>query len=337
MTTRIYTTLVGDDEPIEELPAEIFVYGYRVNRPGRINFSLSLDHEKAVVTNVEPGVHEVAVERNKAVVWRGPVLQVVEDDRMRTLVFNGEGLLHYTSRMHVTDDLAFTSIDLAVICRALIDHHQDKAGGDFGIDTSGSESSRVATRMYEGYEIRNIAESLYQLAETDDGIDFEVDPDTRRFIVHYPQAGTRQESIVYDQRNIRSFHRTKNSANQASQILGVGTGDGVSKLTASTQDSAAVAAYRLTQRVRSRVEETTQSVLDDYVLAQLALFKDVPNTLAITVGTSDPDPFTAALGDEIRINWPSPYDPVDEFQRLVGLDIIWNSGEEEAVLYTTPL
>ena len=108
-------------------------------------------------------------------------------------------------------------------------------------------------------------------------------------------------------------------------------------MTASTQDSAAVAAYRLTQRVRSRVEETTQSVLDDYVLAQLALFKDVPNTLAITVGTSDPDPFTAALGDEIRINWPSPYDPVDEFQRLVGLDIIWNSGEEEAVLYTTPL
>ena len=337
MATRIYTTLVGDDEPIEELPADIISYGYRLNRAGAINFSLSLDHAKAVIANCEPGIHEVVVERNKAIKWRGPVLHVSEDDKGRSLNFNGEGLFHYPSRWFVNATITHTAIDLAVIARSLIDHHQNKAGGDFGIDTSGSETSRTADRTYEGYELKNIQEAIIQLSEVENGIDFVIDPMTRRFIVDYPKAGIRLENIVYDERNIRQFSRTINSQQQASQILGVGTGDADSTLSASQQDSSAVARYLLTQRVHSATDVIEQVTLNEHVAEQLALWKDTPNALVLRVGTDDPDPFTAQLGDEIRINWDSPYDPIDEFQRLVGLDIVWNAGKEEAVLFTVPL
>ncbi len=337
MTTRIYTTLIGDDEPIEELPADIISYGYRLNRAGAINFSLSLDHEKATITNCEPGVHEVVVERNKATVWRGPVLAVSEDDKGRSLSFNGEGLFHYPSRWFVNATITHTAIDLAVIARSLIDHHQDKAGGDFGIDTSGSETSRTADRTYEAYELKNVQEALIQLSEVDDGIDFVIDAETRRFIVSYPKTGIRLENIVYDERNIRQFSRNLNSQQQASQILGVGSGDADSTLTASDQSSSAVARFLLTQRVHSAVDVVEQTTLNDHIAEQLELWKDVPNALTLRVGTDDPDPFTAQCGDEIRIVWDSPYDPIDEFQRLVGIDIVWSAGKEEAILFTVPL
>ena len=328
MTTRIFTTLVGDDEPIEEFPAEIITYGYRLNRAGAITFTFSLDHEKSVIANCEPGVHEIVIERDSDIKWRGPVLNVLEDDQQRLLTFNGEGLLHYTSRMFITGTLEFTSIDMAVIARALIDHHQDKAGGDFGIDTSGSESSRVATRSYLDYELKNIQEALIQLTEVEDGIDMEVDPTTRRFIVSYPKAGIRLENIVYDERNIRQFVRNIDAQAQASQVLGIGTGDADSRIKSFQQDSGAVAKYLLTQRVFTGTDITEQATLTGHVMGQLDIYKDVPNALTIRVSTDDPDPFTAQLGDEIRVNWDSPYSPVDEFVRLVGLDIVCSAGRE---------
>src|SRR5690606_38127798 len=43
--TKLLTVPIGGGEPIAELPAEIIKYGYRLNRPGPIEFRLSLDHE----------------------------------------------------------------------------------------------------------------------------------------------------------------------------------------------------------------------------------------------------------------------------------------------------
>ena len=107
--TILYTTLVADDEPIEELPAEIITYGYRLNRPGALSFNLALDHPKCRRSIVGPGRHEAVIERNKQVVWRGPVLTAREIDtkKQRLVAFGGEGLQAHTRRMFVTTDLEF--------------------------------------------------------------------------------------------------------------------------------------------------------------------------------------------------------------------------------------
>ena len=341
--TVLYTTLRGDDEPVEELPAAIISYGYRLNRPGSLSFSLALDHPFCTRSIVGPGVHEAVVSRNKAIVWRGPILTANETDtkQKREVTFGAEGLYAYTRRMHVTTTIDHTSegagpSDLAVIARALIDHHQNKGGGDFGIDTSGSETTRNGERVYYSWERKNIYEALHQLSNVDDGFDFAIDPASRRFIAYYPQQGTRQNDLIWED-GIRGFTRTIDASAQASQMLGVGEGEGEDTLLRTRQDSGAVAQYGLTNSVYVNKDVKQGSTLVDHVRRELALTANPAQTVGVTIGTSHFNPFTHGVGVEGRLVYPSSYDPVSAFRRLVGFDVVWNSGDEQAVLYLEEL
>ncbi len=338
--TILYTQPRGGGDPIEEFPAEIIRYGYRLNRPGSISFSLALDHEKTVIANLEVGIHEAVVERDDSLVWVGPILTDDEDDAGRMMGFGGEGLMAHLRKMHVTSTLSFSAStdDQFDIARALIDHHQNKAGGNFGIDTTAvTISGRKRDRTYNGYEHKNVYAAIVEMSELDDGYDFEINPATRALDLHYPRRGQRRTDIVFDDRNIRSFRRRRDATSQASQIIGVGAGEEENMLIRTLQSSTAVAKHGLTQRIVAHKDVTVAQTLEDHVTDALTAFAGIPNLIAITVGTKDPQLFTYGLGDEVKINWPSPYDPVNEYQRLIGFDVIWQSGEESAVLYLEPL
>lgn len=344
MTTTLYTTLRGDDEPVEELPAEIISYGFRLNRPGSINFSLSLDHEKCRRDVIWPGVHEAVVDRGGQVVWRGPVLTASETDEEdnRTVEFGGEGLFAYTRRMFLTETIDHTAEtgdgakDLAVIARELIDHHQDKAAGDFGIDTSGSETTRLHEHVYYSWERKNIFEAIVQLAERDDGFDFTVDAESRRFVAHYPQQGTRFPDLIWED-GIRKFTRGVDATSQASQILGVGEGEGKKMLARNRQDSSAVSEYGLTQAVYTNKDVKQADTLDDHVRRELSLMRNPAQTVGVTIGTGHFNPFAVPLGVEGKLKYESSYDPVNEFRRMVGFDVVWEEGDERSILYLEEL
>ena len=328
--TVVYTTLIGDDEPIEELPADIIDYGFRLNRPGHLHFTLPVDHPKCRSSIIWPGVHEAVVTRNRQVVWRGPVLTARETER--TVEFGCEGLLAYLRRWYVTDTLTYTDKDLAVIARALIDHHQGKAGGDFGIDTTGTETTRTATRTYFGYELKNVYDAVIELAEVDDGFDFEISPETRRFIAHYPQAGTRTPNLLWEDGILR-FARDVDATGQASQILAVGEGEGDSMLRISRQSSSAVASYGLTQAIHTAKTVSLAATLLDHAAGQLTRFAEPSQTVTVTVGGD----VACVLGDEGRLVYPSAYEAVSEYRRLVGLDVTWERGTEHTTLQLEPI
>lgn len=335
--TILYTTLIGDDEPLEEFPAEIISYGYRLNRSGAISFSLALDHEKTRRANLEEGVHEVVVRRNRAVVWRGPILTTDEDDEARLLLVGGEGLGAHAKKWHVTSTISHSNVDQFTIARSLINHHQGKAGGDFGIDTSAVTTSGVLrTRTYPGYEQKNIYDALVELSEVEDGFDFNIDPGTRAFDLYYPKRGQRTE-LVFDERNIEKFRRRRDATSQASQILGVGAGEKDDTLRRSSQSSTAVARYKLTQRVATHKDVKVAATLDDHVAAALNAFATVPNVLSIQVRTDEPPLFSYNVGAEVTVRWPSPYDEINEIQRLIGFDVVWQQGKESAILHLQPL
>jgi hypothetical protein len=108
---------------------------------------------------------------------------------------------------------------------------------------------------------------------------------------------------------------------------------GESMVIASAQSSPAVARYGLTQLSFANKDVSVQATLNEHAAYQLAAHEEVPNILAVTCGTADPNPFTINQGDEVRVVWPSGYDPVDEFQRVVGYDIHFEKGAEERVTY----
>ena len=334
--TILFTQARGGGERIEEFPADEIKYGFRINRPGAISFNLPLDHPKTVQANIEEGVHEIGVEREGTVVWAGPVFTVIEDDSGKNLAIGGEGLMAHLRRMHITDALTFSvsTDDQFDIARALIEHHQDKAGGNFGIGTTATTTSgRKRDRVYEKEAQKNIYDAIVELSEVDDGFDFNFNPDTRKFDLFYPKRGKRRTDFIFDVRNIRNFSRQRDATGQGSEILG----KFADNLLANAQDSGAIAKYGLTQRVivHKDIAETQEAT--DRVTDASNAFKDVPNLISLTVGTTDPQLFTYELGDEVKIEWESKYETVDEFQRLIGFDVVWTKAKEEVVLFLEPL
>ncbi len=334
--TILFTQARGGGERIGEFPADKIKYGFRFNRPGAIGFTLPLGHPKTVRRDIEEGVHEVGIEREGTVVWVGPVLTVKENYSGKTLAIGGEGLMTYLRRMHITDTLTFTVgvDDQFDIARALIEHHQDKADGNFGIDTTATTTSgRKRDRTYEKEAQKNVHDAVVELSEVDDGFDFNFNPDTRGFDLSYPQRGKRRTDIVFDDRNIRQFTRQRDATGQGSEVLGK-FADG---LITSVQDAAAVTKYGLTQRVIVQQDVSVTQTATDQVTDALNAYKDVPNLIALTVDTDEPQVFTYQPGDEVKVEWPSKYDPVNEFQRLIGFDVVWTAAKEQAVLYLEPL
>lgn len=334
--TILYTQPRGGGERIAEFPAVGVKYGFRLNRPGSFDFDLSLDHAKTTQANIEEGVHEVGVEREGTIVKVGPVLTVQEDDQANTLKVGGEGLMAYLRRMHITDTLFFSvgTDDQLDIARALIDHHQNKGGGNFGIDTTGT---LISGRKRDGSYLRdaqkNVYDAIVELSEVDDGFDFDFNPLTRELDFFYPSQGRRRPDIVFDIRNIRQFRRQRDATSQGSHGIGQFSDD----LIIDAQSSGAVAKYGLTQRVIVHKDVPDSVTGIDLVQDALASYASVPNLISLTVDTIDPQLFTYGLGDEVRIKWPSKYDSVNEFQRLIGFDVIWTKDKEEAVLHLEPL
>lgn len=345
--TKIETQPRGGGERIAALPADIILYGERLNAPGPIQFALSADHETATRENVGVNEHEAVITRNGQVQWCGPVLTLSEQARGKSPVvldFGGEGLAHYFKKMNVTSVLqtenhpepatGATEIgqDQFEIARSLVAHHQAKAGGDFGIDTSAASLSGVTRdRLYRPF--KNVYEALTQLADVDGGIEFSVHPDTREFELWHPKKGARKNELIWDERTIESFVRREDGTTQASQVLGEGAGEREDLLTFALQDSGAVAKHKLTQAVYVNKGVLEAVTLEGHVRRELALFKNNPEMIGITVQTDEPEVFSYQTGDEGWVRWPSKYDAVNKIMRLVGRDIVWTRGRELAVLY----
>lgn len=334
--TILFTQVRGGGERITEFPADGLKYGFRHNRPGAISFDLPLDHAKTIQANIEEGVHEVVVEREGAVAFVGPVLTVKEDDKANTLSIGGEGLMAHLRRMHITQTLAFSAStdDQFDIARALIEHHQNKGGGDFGIDTTAvTTSGRKRDRTYLREAQKNVYDAIVELSEVDDGFDFDFNPLNRKFDLFHPRRGRRRTDIVFDQRNIRRFERSRDATGQGSHLIGTFADE----LIVTAQDSGAVAKYGLTQRVITHKDVSVVQTATDHVTDALKAWRDVPNLIVLTVNTTDPQVFTYEPGDEVKVKWDSKYDTVNEFQRLIGFDVIWTAAKEEAVLYLEPI
>lgn len=335
VNTILYTQIRGGGERIAEFPADQIKYGFRLNRAGAIKFTLPLDHAKTIQSLIEEGIHEVGVERSGTEVFAGPVLTVNEDDAGNSLMVGGEGLMGHLRRMHVTEDLTFvvSTDDQFDIARALIEHHQNKTGGDFGIDTTATTTSgRKRDRTYLREAVKNIYDAVVELSEVNDGFDFDFNPATRAFDLFYPKRGRRRIDIVFDERNIRRFRRQRDATGQASAIVGKFGGQVVE-----LEDVPTIDLFGLTQRVVTNKDVTDVGTMNDIVADAGRAFNPIPNLISLTVNTAEPQVFTYELGDEVKVSWPSEYDPVNEFQKLIGFDVVWTAAKEEAVLYLEPL
>lgn len=283
---------------------------------------------------LEDGVHEIGVRRGGQVVWLGPLLTIDEPAGGR-IGFGGEGLGAYLRRMHVLAALPGTNddgeyvgddeVDSGLLVKRLVDHHQAKGGGDFGIDTSATATTGVDVENTEVAPSKgaNVYGIVTGLAEADTGgFDWEVTPDTRQLVIHAPRRGIRRRDLVLDEANIVRFQRRRDATQQASAVIGFGNGDEARTLRRVRTNSAAVAKYGLTEQTLSLPNEGSVAALDAQVAAALRQWRRSANVITVTFRPDSRTPlFSFQLGDRVRVLYDSPWRPIAAWRRIVGFDI----------------
>ena len=344
---------------VAELPGAFdVVYGERLNQPGfaslKLPYTMLPDSNGALVVPLkealEDGVHEIGIRRGGTVVWLGPLREIVEEIGERgsgSIDLTAEGLGGYLWQWHITGILPntnaaghFVNVDQATIAKSFIDHHQAKGGGaTFGIVTTGVGTTGKLRdrREYDAYRGLVVGDVLRDLSQVIDGFDWSITPATRAFNVHYPRRGQRREDVTLNRSNIISLRRSRNATDQASAVLVYGDGYGEMSPRITRTDSSAVSKYGLTETKLSLSNTHTPSVLQEHGDTRLAQVKNSPNVFAATVRLGLNLPYGSfSVGDSLRIVYEhSPWEHIDEFRRVVGIDIT-PFPSEVATVYLSP-
>lgn len=304
--------------------------------------------------------HEVGILRAGKVVWQGPltgVNETVDDNANPVIQFVAHDLLLYLADWHVvtthetqnypTGDTSgpiagATQIDRDQhqIVKALIDHGQGQAGADRRIDTTAITDSGVdRDRQFKAWEVPNVWQQVSNLCGVEGGPDIGIDPATRQLQLWTPRRGRRRRDKIFNDRNVRQFGRRKDRGQLATEILGVGAGEGEATLRVARRSSSAVGRVGLVQKPITHKGVTRKSTLTGHADRELAQRSTVHDLISPTVATDDPRLFSYGLGDEVRVHHPSRYEPVDEFRRIVGFDVHppTDSDRETAVLHLETL
>lgn len=303
--------------------------------------------------------HEVGVLRGGTVVWQGPLVAVdetVDDNDSPVVRFGALDLLHYLSDWHILTTIETSGYpsgetsgpisgatvvdrDQHAIVKALVDHGQGQAGADRRIDTTGiTDSGTLRDRQYKAWELPNVWEQVRNLCNVQGGPDVAIDPATRELQL-WTSRGRRRPATVFNDRNVRRFGRRKDRSQLASEVIGLGAGEGESTLRVFRRASTSVGRVGLVQHVTPHKGVTRKTTLTEHADRELGDRSTVPDLYSVTVATDDPRLFSYGLGDEVRIHYPSRFESVDEFRRLVGIDVHPADGEqpEEATLHMEPL
>lgn len=193
---------------VDRLVFDELTYIDELNRPGSATLGCPIQSLSSAAKERLAALHtfpsEVWVYRGSTLAWAG---------ELQTLALQGQvvnlgcaGLLGYTFRMGVTSTLTFSADDQFAIAAGLVDHWQNLAYGNYGIDTSSVGTSGVVRdREYLRDELHNIGTRLAELGAVNNGFDMHVNAATRALVLSSPTRGTDLSgSVFFDERNIDS-------------------------------------------------------------------------------------------------------------------------------------
>jgi hypothetical protein len=216
---------------IEEVkPIGDISYADELDQEGEASFSLEPENIPADVASrfrdLSQFPCELNIYRNDIIIWRGPILSCQLQGP--TLTVNARGLLYYTRYMVLENDLLYVSAtDQFAIAKGLIDAYQTLARGNYGIDTSTTDTTSGVNRVRKYFykENQNVLKRLQELADLDNGFDFWVNHSDRKFMVEDEKGSDLSLSVYADSTNIANANAFWSIAADdiASEGIAVGT------------------------------------------------------------------------------------------------------------------
>ena len=312
-----------------ELPLAGVSYSEQLNGVGELSASLDLAGTTAdgmplaaeYVPATAPRRSAIWVERDGVLVWGGIIWS-----RRRSRGTLGQveiSALDFGSileRRVLTATKTYTAVDQLAVVQDLVTWAQARPGGDINLVVGSETSGVLITRdpLAWGYELRNLADLIGELAQAEGGFDWStsVAYDTSgvpeaTFRLHYPRRGRRSidSSLVFFNAaasggNLIDWDLDQSGLDAATTIHAVGAGEGESMVqTVASRTELLDVGYPLTEAVISYKSVTDADALISLNLEAARLRSNDVDTWSITV---DPDdisvPFGAwSVGDDARI------------------------------------
>lgn len=242
---------------------------------GFISFSCDPDEIPANIAErfLDPFMKpsEIRLYKGGTLIQQGPVISCQVQGP--TVTVQCHGLMYYTRYMHVTSDLTYTTTDQYTIVKNLIDHHQNKTYGHFGIDASGvGTSGTTVTREYKANRLHNVFAEIDKLAQRQNGFDYYITVDANRDLVLTANKGTdKSATVILDSRSIFSpqISMSASAREAGSQALCVGHSFSNTPVTGDEEDAAALAAFGRAQHAEHFDTVPTQTEIDEIATAVL--------------------------------------------------------------------
>ncbi len=272
-------------------------YGPALNAPGACTFSLPIDQASATVANFSPGKNIVEVYRDGDIRWAGYLWSIQANTDNKTLKFACEGYLSRTKHWLIDDALNYTSLtEQFNIAWALLNFQNDA-----GFTRDGGESPSGVTRKrhYCCWERANVYGAICELADHDNGFDFEITTG-KVWTVYYPRRQAITSKLFNAKTNCFDLNLTVDAGDISNEVSAIGQGEDCTKITV-VSDSTSQSDYGLMQSV---LDVPHAHTADDrtHKAAEELLIRKNPRQ-QITLKTYDL-PFTGTtfdIGDQVKV------------------------------------
>ena len=312
-----------------ELPLAGVSYSEELNGVGELSASVDLAAHTSLgaslasqyVAATEPRRSSIWVDRDGVIQWGGIVWSRRRSrGTLGTIEISALDYGSIFERRVLTATKSYTATDQLAVVRDLVTWAQALPGGNVNIVVGSETSGVLITRdpLAWGYELRNLADLIGELAQADTGFDWSISyaydvagipQATLR--LHYPRRGRRSidSSLVFFNAassggNLIDWDLDESGLDAATTIHAIGAGEGESMVqTVASRTELLDVGYPLTEAVISHKSITDADALISINLEAARLRSNNVSTWSITV---DPDdisvPFGAwSVGDDARI------------------------------------
>lgn len=312
-----------------ELPLAGVSYSEELNGVGELSASVDLAAHTSLgaslasqyVAATEPRRSSIWVDRDGVIQWGGIVWSRRRSrGTLGTIEISALDYGSIFERRVLTATKSYTATDQLAVVRDLVTWAQALPGGNVNIVVGSETSGVLITRdpLAWGYELRNLADLIGELAQADTGFDWSISyaydvagipQATLR--LHYPRRGRRSidSSLVFFNAassggNLIDWDLDESGLDAATTIHAIGAGEGESMVqTVASRTELLDVGYPLTEAVISHKSITDADALVSINLEAARLRSNNVSTWSITV---DPDdisvPFgTWTVGDDAHI------------------------------------
>lgn len=357
-----YRVLIGnlqDATWYEEIPVTRINFSKVLNGTGKCDISTSPNPERDTFKDkispdlLRPGRSTIYIEKDGTIVgayilWE--VFVIYPSNRLRLI---GEGFWSYFRKRIIDKDFLYTNTDQLLIGKALINEAITTLGDlgkivDLSVTGTLITSGILVDRNYYNYQRRIVAEAIEDLANKEDGFDFDITSTwiagssppaiANEYQQYYPQKGT-TGNIVFDlDANLLRISRQEKAQKVVNRMFMIGGGTAEDTVLTTSYNMGSMSAdYPLLDHKLVKKDITDVGTLVTYGTRELAKRSQLYEILVVELDPQSVETRLGAFttGDIVRVTADRGFISINKYYRIQMYDVWVNEGSNEERISVT--